>query len=83
MAGAAVAGTVAGGVYSLSELAKLAGFELSTQSGTSSTLSTEEQTAGKIKRFKKAVDLTKEQLELEKQLTEAKVLSNKKSTPKE
>lgn len=36
-----------------------------------------------MKRFKEAVDLTKEQLELEKQLTEAKVLSNKKSTPKE
>lgn len=67
VAGAAVAGTVAEGVYSLSELAKLAGFELSTQSGMSPTLSTEEQISllEKLNALKReAVDLTKEQLEL-------------------
>lgn len=86
VAGAAVAGTVAVGAYSLAELAKLAGFELPTLSGTSPTLSTQEQIIlqEKLNQLKQeGITLSKEQLELDKRLTEAKELSNKKSSPKE
>ncbi|MEO0933410.1 MAG: hypothetical protein AAFY21_06505 [Cyanobacteria bacterium J06641_2] len=80
-AGAAVAATVAGGAYSLAELAKLAGFELPTLPGTSASPSTQEQVflQKKLNDLKReGIALTKAQLELEKKLTEE--IRNKKST---